>query len=305
MLPFLLAITMQKTADLYSEPLRPQFHFTARRGWINDPNGLVYAKGEYHLFFQHDPNDTAGAHKFWGHAVSKDLVHWKELPEAIEPDALGDIWSGSAIVDPQNTAHLGKGALICIYTAAGGANDLSKGQPFTQCLSYSLDGRTFSKFIGNPVLGHLEGGNRDPKLNWYEPDKKWILALYLDGNRYGIFSSNNLRSWTQLQTVEMPNASECPDFFEMPLDGDKKHMKWVFWGASGYYRVGTFDGATFKPETDSIRSDYGNTSYAAQTFYNEPKGRRVQIGWFNGSVFPGCAWNQQLGFPAELTLHST
>jgi len=305
MLPLVLALSMQKPNDLYSETLRPQFHFTAQKGWINDPNGLVYAKGEYHLFFQHDPNDVNGAHKFWGHAVSKDLVHWKELPEAIEPDALGDIWSGSAVVDPLDTAHLGKGALICMYTAAGGTNDESKGQPFTQCLSYSLDGRTFTKFVGNPVLGHLEGGNRDPKLNWYEPKKEWVLALYLDGNRYGLFSSQNLRSWTQLQTVDMPNASECPDFFEVPLDGDKKKMKWVFWGASGYYRVGSFDGTTFKPETDSIRSDYGNTAYAAQTFYSEPKGRRVQITWLNGSVFPGCAWNQQLGFPTEMKLVST
>lgn len=305
MIATILAMSMQKPNALYSEPLRPQFHFTSRKGWINDPNGLVYFKGEYHLFFQHDPADTAGAHKFWGHAVSKDLVHWKELPEAIEPDALGDIWSGSAVVDPLNTAHLGAGALICMYTAAGGTNDASKGQPFTQCLSYSLDGRTFTKFVGNPVLGHIEGGNRDPKVVWYEPAKRWILALYLDGNRYGLFSSQNLRSWTQLQTVEMPNASECPDFFELPLDGDAKHRKWVFWGASGYYRIGSFDGRTFKPETDSIRSNFGNTSYAAQTFFNDPKGRRVQIGWFNGSVFPGCGWNQQLGFPTELRLVST
>ena len=304
MLAIAAALAMQSQKP-YSEPLRPQFHFTAQKGWLNDPNGLVYFKGEYHLFFQHDPNDVNGAHKYWGHAVSKDLVHWKELPEAIEPDALGDIWSGSAVVDPLNTAHLGAGALICMYTAAGGTNDASKGQPFTQCLSCSLDGRTFAKFIGNPVLGQLAGGNRDPKVNWYEPKKEWILALYLEGNHYGLFSSQNLRSWTQLQTVDMPNASECPDFFELPLDGHKNEMKWVFWGASGYYRVGSFDGSTFKPETDSIRSDYGNTAYAAQTFYNEPKGRRVQITWFNGSVFPGCAWNQQLGFPTEMRLVST
>jgi len=163
MLAIAAALAMQSQKP-YSEPLRPQFHFTAQKGWLNDPNGLVYFKGEYHLFFQHDPNDVNGAHKYWGHAVSKDLVHWKELPEAIEPDALGDIWSGSAVVDPLNTAHLGAGALICMYTAAGGTNDASKGQPFTQCLSCSLDGRTFAKFIGNPVLGQLAGGNRDPKV---------------------------------------------------------------------------------------------------------------------------------------------
>ncbi len=300
-----MAASIRQSPHPYAEPLRPQFHFSAQSGWINDPNGLVYFKGDYHLFFQHNPLSTADANKNWGHAVSRDLIHWHQLSTAIEPDTLGDIWSGSAVVDPMDTAGLGAGSLICMYTAAGGVSEASKGKEFTQCLVHSLDGRTFTKFAGNPVLGHIEGGNRDPKVLWYEPQKKWVLALYLDGNRYGLFGSSNLRTWTPLSNVEMPGASECPDFFELPLDGNSKQRKWVFWGASGNYRVGAFDGTTFEPETESIRSNFGNTSYAAQTFFNDPKGRRIQIGWLNGSTFPGCAWNQQLGFPAELKLVTT
>jgi fructan beta-fructosidase len=305
MLALLAAMSIQSAPPQYTEPLRPQFHFTALNGWLNDPNGLVYFKGQYHLFFQHNPFGTQWGNMTWGHAVSKDLVHWQQLDEAISPDNLGTIFSGSAVVDRLDTAHFGAGALICIYTAAGGTNEQSKGQAFTQCLASSLDGKTFSKHIGNPVLGHLEAENRDPKVTWYEPAKRWIMALYLDGNRYGLFGSPNLRSWTSLSTVDMPGTSECPDFFELPIDGDAKRKKWVFWGAAGNYRVGAFDGTTFRPETEAIRSNFGNTSYAAQTYCNDPKGRRVQIAWLRGSEFPGCSWNQQMGFPTELTLRST
>ncbi|HVT12789.1 MAG TPA: glycoside hydrolase family 32 protein [Fimbriimonadaceae bacterium] len=292
----------QTTSEPYSEPLRPQFHFTAQKGWLNDPNGLVYFKGEYHLFFQHNPFGTEWGNMTWGHAVSKDLVHWTQLPEAIEPDALGTIFSGSAAVDQHGTAGFGNGALVCMYTAAGGTNDASKGKPFTQCLAYSTDGRTFHKFEGNPVLPHIEGENRDPKLIWYSPTHTWILALYLDGNRYALFSSIDLKHWTKTCDVDMSGTSECPDFFELPIDGGKK---WVFWGANGNYRVGRFDGKVFTPETNPIRSNFGNTSYAAQTYFNDPKGRRVQIAWLRDSNFPDTAWNQQMGFPAELKLRAT
>ncbi|MHB8638157.1 MAG: glycoside hydrolase family 32 protein [Fimbriimonadaceae bacterium] len=292
----------------YAEPSRPQFHFTAKKGWINDPNGLVYFSGEYHLFFQHNPYGTDWGNMTWGHAVSKDLVHWTQLDDAIEPDKMGMIFSGSAVVDEHNTSGFGKDGLapmVCIYTAAGGASKASAGAQFTQCLAYSLDGRTFTKYKGNPVLPHQIVNNRDPKVIWYAPTKRWIMALYLDGHTYGFFSSPDLKHWSKLSEVTIPDAAECPDFFELPLDGDATRRKWVFWTAPGIYLVGTFDGATFKPETAPLKSNWGNTSYAAQTFFNDPKRRQVQIAWLQGSDFSDVFWNQQLGIPTELTLHTT
>ncbi len=244
----------------------------------------------------------------WGHAVSKDLLHWAQLPEAIPPDDLGTIFSGSAVVDEANTSGFGSKSqppLVCIYTAAGGTNDASKGKPFTQCLAYSTDGKSFTKFTGNPVLPHQVGENRDPKVLWHEPTKQWVMALFLDGSTYALFGSPDLKSWTKLSEVPMPGAGECPDFFELPIGGDKKKMRWVFWSAPGLYRVGTFDGKEFKPETDCLKTNWGNTSYAAQTYSGEPKGRRVQIAWLNNSNFPGDVWNQQMGIPTELKLAQT
>ena len=303
-------IPSQQLTPFYAEPSRPQFHFTAKKGWLNDPNGLVYFGGQYHLFFQHNPYGTEWGNMTWGHAVSKDLVHWKQLDDAIEPDKLGTIFSGSAVVDEANTSGFGTNGqppLVCIYTAAGGTSKASTGQRFTQCLAYSLDGVTFTKFSGNPVLPHQIVNNRDPKVIWYAPAKRWVMALYLDGHKYGFFGSADLKTWSKLSEIEVPGAAECPDFFEIPLDGDATHTKWVFWTAPGLYRVGTFDGTTFAPETPPIRSNWGNTdtSYAAQTFFNDPKGRRVQIAWLQGSNFTDTFWNQQLGIPIELTLHST
>ncbi|MBS1723304.1 MAG: glycoside hydrolase family 32 protein [Armatimonadetes bacterium] len=280
------------------EPLRPQFHFTAQSGWLNDPNGLVFFKGEYHLFFQHNPFGTQWGNMTWGHAVSKDLFHWQQVENAIAPDSLGTIFSGSAVVDPRGRA------ITCIYTAAGGTNEASKNEPFTQCIATSTDGRKFTKFASNPVLGHLAGENRDPKVIWHEPTKSYVMALYLEGDRYALFRSDRLTAWIKLCDVMMPGTSECPDFFPLKVEGGKG-TKWVFSGANGRYRVGTFDGRQFKPETDPLPSNFGNTGYAAQTYFNDPKGRRVQIAWLNNSNFPDCAWNQQMGVPTELKLVAT
>src|ERR1035441_2308669 len=215
--------------DLYREPLRPQFHFTSRRGWLNDPNGLVFYKGEYHLFYQHSPYSWSGDDKHWGHAVSTDLVHWRELPIALYPDEHGAMWSGSAVVDWNNTAGFQTGkekALVCMFTAAE--------NPFTQGIAYSNDrGRTWTKYAGNPVLPHIVGGDRDPKVIWYAPDKKWVMALYLDTCQYALFSSPNLKQWERLCDVVIPGTSECPEFFEIPLEGNRKETRWVFYGANG------------------------------------------------------------------------
>ncbi|MHA2203316.1 MAG: glycoside hydrolase family 32 protein, partial [Candidatus Hodarchaeales archaeon] len=172
--------------NIYKEYLRPQFHFSTRRGWINDPNGLVYYDGEYHLFYQHNPfgwNYGSDANKAWGHAISKDLIHWKELRDAIHPDNLGGIYSGSAVVDKLNTTGFQSGVekpIVCIYTSAGGKTPWSKDKPFTQSIAYSNDrGRTFVKYSGNPVQEHIRLSNRDPKVIWYAPSNQWVIVLYL------------------------------------------------------------------------------------------------------------------------------
>ncbi len=303
-----IAIAMSTPTANIQENLRPQYHFTAQRGWLNDPNGLVYYKGEYHLFFQHNPFSTEWGNMTWGHAVSKDLLHWRQLPSALEPDNTGTMFSGSAVVDWKNSSGLGtkeNPPMVMLYTAAGGTNEASKGVPFTQGLAYSIDGQTFTKLAGNPVLPHIEAENRDPKVFWHEPTKNWIMALYLNGDRYAIFRSHNLISWARAGSVSLPGDGECPDMFELAVDGDARNKKWVFWGAGGKYRLGSFDGYQFRPETDAIDSNFGPNCYASQTYSDAPKGRRIQIAWMRGGNYPGMPFNQQMTVPRELTLITT
>lgn len=292
------------TSPPYTERYRPQFHFTSSTDWINDPNGLVFFEGEWHLFFQRVPgsNDGNTMTKSWGHAVSTDLVRWTQLPDALSPDDKGSIWSGSAVVDWQNTSGFGTGGkppLVAFYTNAK--------DPFDQRLAYSNDrGRTWTK-VAEPILKNVQGRNRDPKVIWYEPTKRWVMALYLDQrHRFALYDSANLRDWSLLHEVTLEGDDECPDFFPLPLDGDASRQKWIFTGANGRYLVGAFDGKTFTPETDSLPGDKGTgTFYAAQTFSDAPDGRRIQIAWFRDGKYPGMPFNQQLGFPCELTLRST
>lgn len=296
---------------LYEETYRPQFHFSPARNWTNDPNGLVYYQGEYHLFFQHNPTGINWGNMTWGHAVSPDLLHWTQLDHALHPDQLGTIFSGSAVVDVDNTAGFQTGdekVLVCIYTAAGGTNPESQGQPFTQCIAYSNDrGRTWTKYAKNPVLAHIAGSNRDPKVFWHAPTKRWVMALYLDKNDYALFGSPNLKEWAKLCDVAMPGASECPDFFALPVDGDGRNTQWLFWGGNGQYRLGTFDGTTFTPQTPPLPSRWGHNDYAAQTYSDIPAadGRRIQIAWMAGGKYPDMPFNQQMSFPRVLTLRTT
>lgn len=293
--------------SLYREKLRPQFHFSARRGWNNDPNGLVYYDGEYHLFFQHNPYGWNWGNMHWGHAVSRDLIHWRELPEALYPDSLGTMFSGSAVVDHQNTTGFQNGPekpLVCIYTAAGGTSAESKGQPFTQCLAYSLDrGLTWTKYARNPVLPHIAGENRDPKVIWYAPDKKWIMALYLDGSDFALFASPDLKRWEKLCQVSMPGTSECPEFFEIPGAGGQE-TRWIFYGGNGRYLIGRFDGKEFKSESGPHSLNFGNCFYASQTYNQNPDGRRILVPWGQISL-PGMPFNQMMGLPVELNLRQT
>ena len=303
----------ERPEPVYHEAYRPQFHFTAQKNWLNDPNGLVYFQGEYHLFFQHNPEGVNWGNMTWGHAVSRDLVHWKQLPHALAPDRLGTMFSGSAVVDWHDTSGFRSGGLpplVAIYTAAGDTSPESKGQPFTQCLAYSNDrGRTWQKYAGNPVLKHIAGQNRDPKVVWHAPSKRWIMALFLDKEEYGLFASPNLKEWTKIQTLTMPGSSECPDFFEMPIEGgagSPADHRWVFTGANGRYFIGTFDGTHFAPEAGPFAADAGANYYAVQTYSDIPGDRRrVQIAWMTGGLYPHMPFNQQMSFPCALTLRRT
>lgn len=289
--------------SLYYESKRPQIHFTSRRGWINDPNGMIFYEGEYHLYYQHNPLEWEWENMSWGHAVSTDLIHWKELPVVMYPDKLGAIFSGTTVIDYKNTSGFGKDgkpAMVAIYTVASSDNQ-------RQCLAYSLDkGRTFIKYTGNPVIDSKAKWNtvdlRDPKVFWYEPAKNWVMVLYeRDGN--SIYTSPNLKDW-QFQS-HITGFFECPQFFELAVDGNHNNRKWVMYGASGTYMIGSFDGKTFTPEGGKYY--YGNGAlYAAQTFENIPEsdGRRIQIGW--GRIpQPGMPFNNMMLLPTEMKLKTT
>jgi fructan beta-fructosidase len=284
--------------DLYREKHRPQFHFTSRRGWLNDPNGLVYADGEWHLFYQHNPYGWDWGNMHWGHAVSKDLVRWEELPEALYPKRYDDwCFSGSAVVDHDNTSGWRKGKdplLVCAFTSTGRG----------ECIAYSNDrGRTWTEHDGNPVVRH---NGRDPKLIWHAATKKWVMAVYdeRDGQARDVafYTSPDLKKWTFASRIE--GFFECPDLYPLQVDGDAKSVKWVLSAANGEYLVGQFDGTKFVKESGKHQLWYGNF-YAAQTYDSAPGGRRVQIGWGNGITFPGQPFNQQMTVPVELTLRTT
>lgn len=287
---------------LYTEPLRGQFHFSPRRGWNNDPNGLVFHDGEYHLFFQHNPYGWGWGNMHWGHAVSRDLVRWTELGDTLLPDAMGPMFSGSAVVDWKNTSGFGKDGkppLVLVYTAAG--------DPAVQCLAHGTDGRTFTKYEGNPVVGQFTPGNRDPKVFWHEPTGRWVMTLYVEEkgvHTIRFLTSPDLKEWTSRSTTE--GFFECPDFFELAVDGDAATRKWVLIGASSEYRVGTFDGETFTPETPKLPGHRGRGFYAAQSFSDVPEsdGRRILVGWFQTET-RGMPFNQSMTVPLELRLVST
>lgn len=281
----------------YREKHRPGFHFTSRRGWLNDPNGLVYHQGEWHLYYQHNPYGWNWGNMHWGHAVSRDLLHWEELPIAVYPRRFGDwAFSGSAVVDAANTSGFKTGAedvLVAAYTSTGRG----------ECILYSNDrGRTWTEFEGNPVVKH---GGRDPKLLWHAPTKRWVMAVYNEDEkkrRIAFHSSPDLKTWTFHSFID--GYYECPDLFELPVTGDPAKSRWVLYGADGKYALGAFDGRTFIPDGDKHTLWYGNF-YAAQTYSDAPGGRRVQIGWAQGVAFPGMPFNQQMNVPVELSLRNT
>jgi len=290
------------------EKYRPQFHFTPQYGFTNDPVGLVYYDGEYHLFHQFHPHARYGITAHWGHAVSTDLIHWQHLDVAITPIPGYGIWeetehclswSGSCVVDHNNTAGFQNGdekTIVAIWSTTGCG----------QQLSYSTDrGRTFTRWSGNPVIP-VEGASRDPKVYWHEPTKKWVMALYVEREPEGIafYTSDNLKEWEEVGMLA--NFHECPDFFELPIDGDTDNKKWVIFGADGSYKLGQFDGTSFTVEQGSHNLCRGNF-YASQTFANIPRedGRRILISWTRGPEdYRGMPFSQQLSFPMELKLRT-
>jgi fructan beta-fructosidase len=301
--------TFRGSEDIYNEASRAQYHFSSKRGWINDPNGLVFYQGEYHMFYQHNPLGWPWGNMTWGHAISIDLVHWTEMDYALYPDSLGTIFSGSAVVDWNNTSGLQKGdekTLVAFYTAAGGTSVWSRNNRFSQCMAYSNDkGRTWVKYEHNPVLPHVIGENRDPKVAWCESARIWVMAIYLDKTEYALFTSRNLREWHEIQRINVENTSECPDFFRIALDGDSHKEMWVLTGANGHFIAGTFNGRKFMPETKVYPSEWGKNYYAIQSYSDIKDGRRIQIGWMAGAELTGMAFNQQMSFPRELSLKTT
>jgi fructan beta-fructosidase len=284
-------------ATLYEEKLRPRFHFTSRRGWLNDPNGLVFDGKEYHLFYQHNPYGKEWGNMHWGHATSTDLVHWKEQPVALYPKAFGDwAFSGSAVVDKGNTSGWGtrqNPPLVLAYTSTGRG----------ECIAYSTDrGRTWTEYEKNPVVKHA---GRDPKLVWYGPGEHWVMAVYDEAEkkkRIAFYTSPDLKTWTYQSAID--DFYECPDLFEAEVFGEKNVKKWILYAADGKYIIGTFDGKKFTKESGKHQLWYGNF-YAAQTFDNAPDGDRIQIGWAQGVTFPGMPFNQQMTVPVTLLLDKT
>ena len=274
----------------YNEKYRPLYHFTPQYGWMNDPNGMVYADGTYHLFYQYNPYGARWGNMHWGHAISKDLVNWQYQPTAIAPDKLGAIFSGSAVIDHDNTAGFGKGAIIAIFTSAGDRQ--------TQSIAYSLDGgKTFTKYEGNPVLSDANIIDfRDPKVFWHAPSKQWVMSLATT-QTITFYGSKNLKEWTRLSEFGEGLGAhggvwECPDLFPLTYEGK---TKWVLFvsinpggpngGSATQYFIGDFDGKTFTPDTMNypLWLDYGRDNYAGVTWSNVPTadGRRLFIGWMS------------------------
>lgn len=303
----------------YAQPFRPQYHFSARQNWLNDPNGLVFFEGEYHLFYQHNPFGIRWSNMSWGHAVSRDLVHWRELPIALPVDADGTMmFSGSCVIDKANTSGFGKvgGAvpMVAIYTAHREGNQ-------SQAIAYSTDkGRTWTKYEQNPVINLKKKDFRDPKVFWHPASNQWVMAVVLPTEKIvQFYGSANLKAWARLgeftTTETTANIWECPDLTEVWIEGTSQ-KKWLLLlsmgegGAAGgsgmQYFVGDFNGKTFKPERKSgVRFvDFGKDYYAAITFQNTP--RTILLGWMNNWQYandlPTSPFRGAMTMPRELRL---
>lgn len=309
------SISFAKDPTYYTEKYRPQYHLSPETGNMSDPNGMVYFEGEYHQFYQNSGQ--------WGHAVSRDLIHWEHLPVALARDSLGEIWSGSAVVDTKDTSGFfgGKAGLVEIFTHF-------KGGLQSQSIAYSTDkGRTWTKYDGNPVIPNPGLKDfRDPKVIWHEQTKSWVMVVSAD-NRVQFYTSPDLKTWKLASEFGSDQGShaavwECPDLFELPVEGTKT-KKWVLAvsigsnnttkGSTAQYFVGTFDGHTFKndnPASDVLWTDYGKDFYAAVSYSDIPAkdGRRIWLGWMSNWRYPFSmptgAWKGNMSIPRELRLRN-
>ncbi|WP_251033707.1 glycoside hydrolase family 32 protein [Bacillus sp. ISL-75] len=317
--------------QLYKEKYRQQFHFSPEEKWMNDPNGMVFFNNEYHLFYQYHPFGTTWGPMHWGHAVSKNLIHWEQLPIALFPDEHGEIFSGSAVVDWNNTSGLfqnGPG-LVAIYTSADNYPDSDRPRQ-RQSLAYSTDnGRTWTKFEGNPVLSDVNITDyRDPKVFWHEETNKWVMVL-ATGQSITIYTSPNLKDWEFASEFGNNSGShdgvwECPDLFQLPVDGDESIQKWVLLvsigdnhefkeGSRTQYFIGQFDGTTFVNDNSDetiLWMDYGRDNYAGVSWSDIPAedGRRIYIGWMSNwryaNQVPTEDWRSAMTLPRVLSLAS-
>ena len=296
------------------EKFRPTYHFSPLYGWMNDPNGMVYRDGEYHLFYQHNPYGSKWGNMHWGHAISKDLINWEHRPDAITPDALGTIFSGSAVVDPDNPAGFGAGAIVAIYTQNSDRQ--------VQSIAYSTDnGRSFTKYENNPVLTSDARDFRDPKVFWHKETQRWIMLLAV-GQEMQIFSSSNLKDWAFESSFGEGQGAhggvwECPDLLDLPVDGTNE-KKWVllcnlnpggpFGGSATQYFVGTFNGKEFVNESPSKTKwmDWGKDHYATVTWSDAPDNRRIAIAWMSNWQYandvPTSQYRSPNSVPRDLSL---
>ena len=283
--------------DHYDGQYRPQFHYTPKQGFIGDATGLVYYKGEYHLFHMFDAWELRKKkHKRWGHAISRDLVYWEPLEPILDTLIDNKPGSGSGVVDWNDSSGLRKGpekTLIVFYT------DYKKGS----CIAYSNDrGRTWLRHKDNPILSGIDN-IRDPYVFWYEPDRHWRMARY-EEEGFAFYWSSNLTDWTYLSRIE--GFYECPDICQLPVDGDSNSKKWVLIDGNGTYTLGVFDGEVFVPETEKLRVDFGENFYATQTWKRTHHGDSpiVQIAWMSYPRTPRLTWMGQMSFPCQLTLRT-
>lgn len=299
-----------KLADSFDmsnkETFRPVYHHTPAYGWMNDPNGMFYKDGVYHLFFQYNPYGSVWGNMHWGHSTSSDLIHWNFEGVSIVPDAWGAIFSGSCVVDHNNTAGFGKDAVIAFYTSA---KSTPWGDVQSESMAYSLDnGKTFVKYAGNPIITSLEKDFRDPKVFWYAPGKHWVMILAV-GRHMELYSSVNLKDWKkESEFGKMQGAHggvwECPDLIELPVEGSRER-KWVlicninpggpFGGSAAQYFVGSFDGKTFVNESpvQTKWMDWGKDNYATVTWNNAPDGRCIALGWMSNWQYANNVPTQQ------------
>ena len=326
----ILAFAMNIFAQNYDEPHRPQIHFSPPANWMNDPNGMVYANGEYHLFYQYYPNATVWGPMHWGHAVSRDLVHWENLPIALYPDKLGLIFSGSAVLDKENSSGFGtknNPPLVAMFTYHLMEGEKSGRTDFQyQGIAYSIDkGRNWTKYEKNPVIPNTEKLKdfRDTKLFWNEKLKSWSVVFAV-GDHVRFYNSPNLKDWKMTGEFGKSDGThagvwECPDIFPMKFNGV---TKWVLLtsinpgGANGgsatQYFVGDFDGKTFKNDNKSdeiLWLDYGRDDYAGVTWSNAPNNRRIFLGWMSNWDYaqqvPTEKWRSAMTLPRELSLIQT